>query len=264
MVTPATSSLRRQRSWDSGYMSDAGYDSPSRRLPHEGPTIETSDTTNYIRRKCDWEVDSVEESEDDGYGEHKDVDRCQYTFSQDQGKEYYDGYLAELQEELEGAQERLLMVEDKLKFWRRLYWRSRDEYYFSHGSSSNGSEQGDCPDDVSDDWQSLFDDKGEDGGDTRRKFVDELTWSDIKLSEFHLYQLELEVDEANEDCSMINAELVLCNFRIENYPPETWHFDKESGLLIWNSNRNQEVTADNFLSVPDHKRSLRYGRTKYN
>lgn len=242
-------------------MSDTGEDDPSRLSDIPGRTVEAFGTTNYIRRKCDWEVDSEKDSNDDTDSEHEDTEECQCTFSQDQGQEYYDGYLAELLEELDGAQERLRMAEDKLKCWKRLYWRSRDDYYFAHGSS-NDSEQGDCSDDASDDWQSLYD--GEEDGDGRRKLVDELTWSDIKLSEFHLYQLEQEVSEASEDCNMINAELVLCGFRLEKHPLETWQFHKDSGLLVWDSSKNEEVTAATFLSTPEHKRSLRYGRRKYN
>ncbi|KAK6197032.1 transcription elongation factor spt5 [Pestalotiopsis sp. IQ-011] len=226
-------------------------------------------TTNYIRRDYDWEDDSSDGSDDNEDLDRNERDTCRYTFSQDQGHEYSDEYVTELHDELEQAKERLRMAEEKLELWRRLYWRSRDEYYFSHGSAS-GSEQGDQSEDESDGWHASQGEKddgdAEDGDDddTKRKLVNPVVWSDIKLSEFHLYRLELEVAEASEDCDMTNAELILCTLRVDEHPPKLWRFDHSSGLRIWNPREGLEVTADDFQFVPENKRSLRHGKTQYN
>lgn len=259
------SSLKRERSCDSGYSSDATQDNTDH-LSLKSHAMDFPGTTNYIRRHYDWEDGSSDGSDDNEDLDRNDRDTCQYTFSQDQGHEYSDEYVTGLQGELEDAKERLRMAEEKLELWRRLYWRSRDEYYFSHGSAS-GSEQGDQSEDESDNWPSSHekdDDEEADDEDNKRKLVDPVVWSDIKLSEFHLYQLELEVTEASEDCDMTNAELILCTLRVEEHPPELWRFDPSSVLRIWNPREGLEVTADDFQFVPENKRSLRHGKIQYN
>ncbi|KAK6062457.1 hypothetical protein SCUP515_13352 [Seiridium cupressi] len=218
----------------------------------EGDMPEFTGEIEWIRRKCDYEIDSDDEPEE----EAEPV--CQLTYTEDEGHEFTDDYVTELEDELEDASERLSTAEKKLLYWRDLYWKSRDDYYFSHGAVNDAEGSVSSPAEVVDEWESLY------GDLETKKMADQGSWHDIQLSEFHLHQLELDVGEAKEDVQMIKSELLICKLRIDVRPPETWRFDDGLGLRIWNPLEGKQITADDFLVLPGHRRHLAYGNQRFN
>ncbi|KAH6647302.1 hypothetical protein BKA67DRAFT_540749 [Truncatella angustata] len=185
-------------------------------------------TTTWIRNSYDPDAVSTSESSQEESGWI-----YQETAIEDSGEEFNQDYVRRLEAELNEVKDNVDVAQKKLKYWHILYWESRDDYYFSH-IVVHEPEQREIPDRESEKWHSAHGDPDE------KKLPDEASWYDIQLSEYHLHQLELDLDEETENCAMIESELTVC-------------------LRVWNPIQGKLLSADDFLILPDDERCLDYG-----
>jgi hypothetical protein len=193
---------------------------------------------------------------------------CPVTYEENQGFTLTSDYVKSLEEDQEVIINRLDEARAKLARFQKLYWASRNDYYFSHLSCLDLNEP-DKTRDTGIDHQGMgkiYSKSQKEGIELGlRKLADTDHWRDIYCGEQHLYELEREVHDATQDFLMVQAELFICMLNLDVRVPRTWRFSKGLDLRTWSATEGQGgMHAEGFLGLPDHQRVLTFNGKRYN